>query len=1053
MAHRRVAWLVASALSWLLCVPFFGPYAALAGLVVAGAAFGGALRGRLRSPSRYPERRVLVWALATALVQGGGAWAMRRQALPVAYGEAVAGARPESVRVVLEWLDGQAYGALFGPSYAQWYWPLLVAGAGLLAGGGSVALREWSARLAASRDPFDERLRISEVPEPVTRTEKVFLSYSRRDADLACRLVDRLQGRVGDVWVDWRAIKPSTQWREELSEAIRSSDALVALVSPDSLRSTYCWDECKQAIDLGKRILPVIVSPDFTHGVTAALCDAEWDELTAYQFLDMSTPQAFEAGVDAIARFVSREHDWVAFHTRLGLQAHAWKTNGSSDGLLLRPHEVRLAESWRRNTPADPDFKAELTRLQEEFIAASGAAVRRRARRGRMGGGAVLGALLALGSLVVSVQTETAEDRRLALSRTLAAASEVAPYPGMQRSLLLSAAAYETARTNAAQSRMAERLLRFNHVARVLATGVDDVNDAAFSRDGASFVFTLADPERTEVWDTGRWRHRTTIPGALPREGARWPCESPELSPSGGSLTCRDGREERLVETGWDPGEGKYVAALSEDGRRALVGIESAERERQSGWVERERAEVWDVDERRKLGDVDVEQLRDRGLRIGTAIDDSRLAALVTVPVHGMWLAASKYGVVPSSDPVTPFRGLDAHTKIIHSPDGGKAVTLTEDGTLLAWDTRSGGRLAAETPAPGLAPEQLFNRTALSPDRRTMAVAQGSEVRLLNTADGSRRANVRLDGRGDALAFSHDGRRLAVTHAVFDKGEKAAQGAQGPPGRLITEVFDVSGGRRTAVLRSPHQTAMAYVGGMAFSTDDRRLFIAETRSSHILEWDIRRQRVARTFTSRETGFLDQMVMSPDGRRLAAVDRQQVIHLWDTASGTHAALPKPAEGALAFTPDSEWLLSAGQEGIRRWRLSDYREETPPLAVGRNQYIRSMRITPDGRHAVLVSADRDTLWLDNVGGDVRLWDLSRQEPIGPVLAKTTGSAVPELTPDGSRAVFAAQGKIVSVAVSPGTWHKQLCALTTRPLGKDEWRAVAPLQRYPSVCGRQE
>ncbi|WP_079123770.1 toll/interleukin-1 receptor domain-containing protein [Streptomyces sp. NBRC 110611] len=1019
------------------------------GLVLAGVAFNGALLGRLRSPSPYPERQVLVWALATALLLGGGAWVVRWQALPVAYGEFAPNTHPEHVRWVLEWLDGQAYGALFGPSYGQWYWPPLVAGAGLLAGGASAALREWSARLAASRDPFDERLRTADAPEPVTRTEKVFLSYSRKDTALARRLVARLEGRVGDVWVDWHGIKPSAQWLEELSEAIRSSDALVVLISPDTLRSPYCWDECKQAIDLGKRVLPVIVSPELAQGTTAALRAAEWDELTAYQYLGMSTPEAFEAGIDAIAAFVSREHDWVAFHTRLGLQAHAWKVNGGSDGLLLRPHEVRIAESWRRNTPVDPDFKGELTPLQEDFIAASGAAMRRRARRGRVGAGAVLGALLALGSLVVSVQTDTAEDRRLALSRALAAASGAAPYPGMQRSLLLSAAAYETAGTNAARSRMAERLLRFNHVARVLATGVDDVGGAAFSRDGSTFAFTLSDPERTQVWDTDRWRPRTTVPGALPKKGS-WPCDSPELSLSSGWFTCQDGREERLAQAGWDPGEGKYVAAVSEDGRHALVGMEGEEREREPGWVERVRAEVWDVDERRKLGDVDTEQLRDRGLYIGTAIDDSRLAALVTDPVHGMWLAASKYGVVPSSDPVTPLRGIDNGTKIFHSPDGSKAVTLTEDGTLLAWDTRSGGRLAAETPVPGLAPHQLFNRTALSPDRRTLAVAQGSEVRLLNTTDGSQHGRVRLSGRGDALTFSHNGRRLAVTHTVFNKGEETAQGARG---RLVTEIFDVPGGRRTALLRSPHQATLAQVAGIAFTADGRGLFIGETRKSRILEWDVRRQRVARTFTSREVGFLDRMVLSPDGRRLAAVDRQQVVHLWDTASGAHTALPKPAEGALAFTPDSKRLLTAGQEGIRRWRMSDHREETPPLAVGSGRYVRSLRITPDGRHAVLVSADRDTLWEGSVGGDVRLWDLDRQEPVGPVLAKTTGSAAPELTPDGSRAVFAAQGRIVSVAVSPRTWHEELCALTTRPLGRDEWRAVAPQQRYPSVCGRQD
>ncbi|NLU68294.1 toll/interleukin-1 receptor domain-containing protein [Streptomyces sp. HNM0574] len=1037
---------MAAALAWLLCLPFFGPLAALTGAVLACAAFGGTLLGRPRTPAPSAERPVLAWASGAALLLGGGAWAVRRKALPVAYGESPSGTGPEPVRAALRWLDEQAYGALFGPSYAQWYWPLLVAGAGLLAGGASAALREWSARLAAARDPFDERLRTAAPPEPVARTEQVFLSYSRRDGEFAGRVRECLDGRVGKVWVDWQGIKPSTRWREELSEAIRSSDALVVLITPDSLRSPHCWDECRQAMELGKRILPVIASPELAQGAAEAMQEAEWGELTAYQHLDMSRPADFAAGITGIAHFVDREHDWVAFHTRLGLQAHEWRTAGSSDGLLLRPHEVRLAESWRRNTPADPAFKGELTPLQQEFIETSAAALRRGGRRARVTAGAVLCALLALGSLVVAVQTDTAEDRRLELSRSLAEAS-ASPYPGMQRSLLLGAAAYETAATPEARGRMAERLMRFNHVARVLATGVKEPA-GGFSRDGSTFAFTLDDPERTRIWDTERWRLRETV-----RRDLTWsarPCMFFELRSSGREFDCRDSEAQRLQESAWDPGRGRFVEALSEDRSRALVGLEDAQRERGPGLTEQLRAEVWDVDKRRKIGDVDAEDLRERGLRIGTAVDDMRLETLVTEPVHGMWLADSRYGVVPSTDPV-PGMGHDEEAQVFHSPDGSKAVTLTEDGTLLAWDTREGGRLAAEAPAPGLAPHQIFERTVTSPDRRTMAVAEGSEVRLLDTADGSPRGRIRLAGRGDALAFSPDGRRLAVTHVVLDKSTTSAQGY---PGRPVTEVFDVAGGTRTAVLRSGHSAAMAQVSGMAFSPDGGRLFTAETRANRIVEWDVRRQRVVREFTSREGGFLDRMELSPDGRRLAAVDRQSVVHLWDTGTRKHRRLPEPAEGGLAFTPDSARLFTAGADGVRRWRLTERpEEEATPVSVGRGQYVRGLRILPDGRHGLLVSADRDTLWSGAEGGDVRLWDLVRQEPVGPVLAKTTGASVPELTPDGTRAVFAGKDRIRSVTVSPRAWHRELCALTTRPLTREEWRTVAPRQRYPEVCGRRE
>lgn len=261
-----------------------------------------------------PERVMALSALAGAVGMGVAAWAVRLLVLPITYGEATPGPRWRSVTWVYAWLDEQIGNSLFGPSFEQPYCPLLPAGAALVSGLVAAAARQAADRAGAVRNPF-------------ARAEdgtggKVFLSYSRGDTDFARALTEALHGRVRDVWVDWQAIKPSERWRKSISDGIRESDALMVLISPKSLASPYCWEECRQAIEGRKRILPVIIDAELSSGAGAALREAGWEELTAFQRLDMSEPDRFDEGVHHIAAFTAQEHRWVSGHTRLGLQAH-----------------------------------------------------------------------------------------------------------------------------------------------------------------------------------------------------------------------------------------------------------------------------------------------------------------------------------------------------------------------------------------------------------------------------------------------------------------------------------------------------------------------------------------------------------------------------------------------------------------------------------------------------------------------------------------------------------------------------------------------------------
>ena len=75
----------------------------------------------------------------------------------------------------------------------------------------------------------------------------VFLSYSRRDGEFVHHLASSLQDRGKDVWVDVDGIRDGEVFPEALRRAIEASDAFVFVLSPDSVRSSFCEEEVEHA--------------------------------------------------------------------------------------------------------------------------------------------------------------------------------------------------------------------------------------------------------------------------------------------------------------------------------------------------------------------------------------------------------------------------------------------------------------------------------------------------------------------------------------------------------------------------------------------------------------------------------------------------------------------------------------------------------------------------------------------------------------------------------------------------------------------------------------
>jgi hypothetical protein len=97
---------------------------------------------------------------------------------------------------------------------------------------------------------------------------RVFVSHASEDLALACELHQWLVtiGHAVFLARDGRdGIALGEPWREHLQERLRWADAMVCLVSPAYLASTWCTAEVTAAQVLGSRLLPLWLEPGLAH--------------------------------------------------------------------------------------------------------------------------------------------------------------------------------------------------------------------------------------------------------------------------------------------------------------------------------------------------------------------------------------------------------------------------------------------------------------------------------------------------------------------------------------------------------------------------------------------------------------------------------------------------------------------------------------------------------------------------------------------------------------------------------------------------------------------
>lgn len=119
---------------------------------------------------------------------------------------------------------------------------------------------------------------------------RLFISYAHVDkAIVKDWIVNKLLAGGYNVWFDDNLVV-GQDWKQQLSDKIQTSDALVYCMTPESIASDWCKWELARAVDLGKPVVPVLLKARTQLP----------DQLKRLQYVDFSNG----ATGDAVARLM-----------------------------------------------------------------------------------------------------------------------------------------------------------------------------------------------------------------------------------------------------------------------------------------------------------------------------------------------------------------------------------------------------------------------------------------------------------------------------------------------------------------------------------------------------------------------------------------------------------------------------------------------------------------------------------------------------------------------------------------------------------------------------
>lgn len=880
------------------------------------------------------------------------------------------------------------------------------------------------------------------VAGEVAPKTRVFISYSRKDSAFADRLCTSLVERGYQPFLDREDISGGEAWKERLEALILQADAVAFVISPDSVASRICDWETNRTLELGKRLIPLLLRPIES--------GAAPPQLSRLNYIHVDTEEKLETGLRSLCAACDVDIAWVREHTRMVDLASRWDVGGRRADAVLRGAELAAAEAWLSGrqplAPSVPehllDFLQAGRALEVDTLKRERANIQR-TRRLQLG----VSGLVALAAIVVvlaglgaaRMMSGLGEQRSRTLAEFAKQASDEGRYDRAARFALAGLIGADTPLTGFAAHQAESQLRRAlaGPLTGVLRGHTGEVRSVAFSEDGARIATASADGT-ARIWAADSGRLVATLRGAAdnPETTLKEGFFDAQFSPDGAYLVTASDAEGAQV---WDiVSEAVVLAFGAETGMRRAAFSQQGDRVVTAS--SDGAARVWDVAGPNKGREVRTIGLG--GFNTTTAISPDGSILLTSTGLRGGSNGqppAQTWSIATGSQILSLRPFLYGGQSAVFDRDASRILTSSMDGIVRVWNARTGEMQSALPPL-----EESEHVVEFDPDGTLVASGtesgiiriwhlerqrelvrftghEGGVTRVAFSPNGHTLASASSDGAVRLWRVPSDGEALGAassaadtTRTVFSAdGDRALTGVSGvaallwlnsgaSPPIALPHYFWSNGadlsrdghwsavgyyddGLRTALYDSAGRLVTTLEGYRpVFSRDSTRL-ATSTDAGAVYIWSISRtpHRLLTRAPPQATnaGSVESLKFSPDGRRIVSVYGDTRAMVWDTETGDEIAVLPAGILKAEFNSDATEVVTTPSYA-QPYAANVWRlgDSAASRALGpHDNEIFDAAFSPDGARIITASGDFTA----------RIWDM--RSPTEPLVLRGHGGGL--------------------------------------------------------------
>ena len=177
---------------------------------------------------------------------------------------------------------------------------------------------------------------------------QVFISYA--EEDLTTKEIVRyhlLQAGI-TVWTNTVDIRMGEDFEVAIQYGLEEADNVVYLISQASLDSDYCQEEIHQALDLSKRVIPMVVEDVNLDLIPETIRKIQFINLEFINLADNQTSIDLKKDMTELLRAIRRDASYHNQHKRLLVRSLKWERQRQNPSLLLQHQMLDTYLAWAK---------------------------------------------------------------------------------------------------------------------------------------------------------------------------------------------------------------------------------------------------------------------------------------------------------------------------------------------------------------------------------------------------------------------------------------------------------------------------------------------------------------------------------------------------------------------------------------------------------------------------------------------------------------------------------------------------------------------------------